>query len=104
MDDYPRNVVGPQVRKLRYRLNWTQSFLAERLQLAGWDCTRSLVAKVEAGQVWVSDFELLYFAKVLKVSISELFPTLDPMAADPRHGKRPARRKTTPKLPPRKRP
>lgn len=93
MDAHPRNVVGPQIRKLRYRLNWTQSHLAERLQLAGWDCTRSSVAKIEAGQVWVADFELLYLAKVLKSPISELYSTLDPMAADPRHGKRPTRAK-----------
>ena len=72
MDDYPRNVVGPQIRKLRSRLDWTQAFLAERLQLAGWDCTRSLLAKIEAQQVWVADFEMLYIAKVLKVSLEDL--------------------------------
>ena len=103
MDDHPRNVVGPQVRKLRFRLDWTQSHLAERLQLAGWDCTRSLVAKIEAGQVWVADFELLYLAKVLKVTLPDLYLTLDPMNADPRHGKRPVRRRTRKKRPATKR-
>ena len=31
-----------------------------------------------------SDFELLYFAKVFKVTVGEPYPTLDPLAADPR--------------------
>lgn len=92
MDDYPRNVVGPQIRKLRSRLDWTQAFLAERLQLAGWDCTRSLLAKIEAQQVWVADFELLYFAKVLKVGLQDLFTNLEPLANDPRQVHPPKRR------------
>jgi hypothetical protein len=62
------------------------------LQIAGWDCTRSLLAKIEAQQVWVSDFELLYFTKVFKVPMEELFASLDPMKNDPRHGERPRRR------------
>jgi ribosome-binding protein aMBF1 (putative translation factor) len=30
------NVVGPQVRKHRNRKGWTQSILAQKLQLQGW--------------------------------------------------------------------
>jgi hypothetical protein len=58
--------------------------LAEKLQLAGWDCTRSRLAKIEARQVWVADFELLYFARVLKHSLEALYPSLDPKSVDPR--------------------
>lgn len=97
--DHPRNAVGPQIRRLRFRKEWTQAFLAERLQLAGWDCSRSLLAKIEAQQVWVSDFELLYFAKVFKVSLEALFESLDPVKNDPRLGQRPQRRlKAQPKV------
>jgi transcriptional regulator with XRE-family HTH domain len=91
MDDSPRNAVGPQIRKLRFQLERTQAFLAERLQLAGWDCTRSLLAKIEAQQVWVADFELLYFAKVFKMTLEDLFPSLDPGLTDPR-GRKQSRR------------
>jgi transcriptional regulator with XRE-family HTH domain len=84
MADSSRNVVGPQIRKLRFQKKWTQEFLAERLQLAGWDCTRSRLAKIEARQIWVADFELLYFAKVFKANIESLYPSLDPQRNDPR--------------------
>ncbi len=69
-----RNLVGPQIRKLRNAKGWTQDVLAQRLQLAGWDVSRTSVAKLESRLRWVSDCELLFFAKVLSVDLRELFP------------------------------
>lgn len=79
-----KNTVGPTIRKLRNRKGWTQEALAAKLQLEGWDCTRSWLAKIEARQVQVKDFELLYFKKLLGVDLEELFSTLVPKKADPR--------------------
>ena len=73
-----RNVVGPQVRRLRYARGWSQSELAVKLQLAGWDISRSGVAKIEAQLVWVGDFELFYLMKVFQVTLADLLPKLDP--------------------------
>ena len=73
-----RNVVGPQVRRLRYAREWSQSQLAVKLQLAGWDISRSGVAKIEAQLVWVGDFELFYLMKVLQVTLADLLPKFDP--------------------------
>ncbi len=70
----PLNVVGPQIRKLRNQRGWTQEVLAQKLQLAGWDVSRTSLAKLESRLRWVSDCELLFLAKVLSVDLRDLFP------------------------------
>jgi transcriptional regulator with XRE-family HTH domain len=72
------NLVGPQVRKLRYMRGWSQNILAAKLQILGWDLDRVAVAKIESRLVHVDDYELLYFTKVFNVSLADLFPKLDP--------------------------
>ena len=68
------NVVGPQVRKFRTRRGWTQAILAQKLQLQGWDVSLQSVGKLEAQLRRVPDGELMFLAKVLGISVSELFP------------------------------
>lgn len=72
-----RNLVGPQVRRLRYQHKLLQKDLAARLQILGWDIDRGSVSKIEAQLVWVGDFELFYLAAALDVGITQLFPPLD---------------------------
>lgn len=68
-----RNLVGPVIRRQRRRLGLTQDQLAARLQLAGLpDFDRVTVAKVESQIRSVFDFELMVFAKVFQVEVSEL--------------------------------
>ena len=69
------NVVGSEVRKLRNQRGWTQEVFAQKLQLAGWDVSRTSLAKLEDGLRWVSDCELLFLAKVLSVRLDDLFPS-----------------------------
>ena len=69
-----KNNVGPQVRRRRYALGWSQSDFATKLQLAGFDISRSGVSKIEARLSYVDDKALLYLAEVLKVPVQELFP------------------------------
>lgn len=71
------NNVGPQVRRRRYALGWSQSTLATKLQLAGLDISRSGVSKIEARLRLVNDKDLIFLADVLKVPIQELFPRRD---------------------------
>jgi transcriptional regulator with XRE-family HTH domain len=68
------NHIGPQVRCRRYALGWSQSALAIKLQLAGFDISRSGVSKIEARLRFVDDKDLMFLAEVLKVPIQELFP------------------------------
>ena len=69
-----RNLVGPQVRRARSRLDLTQESLAAKLQLAGWDVSRASLAKIEAQLRWVADAELYLLADVLGVAMADLFP------------------------------
>jgi transcriptional regulator with XRE-family HTH domain len=46
----PRNIVGPVVRELREKRALTQSALATKLNLTGWDVSRDIIARIE-GQV-----------------------------------------------------
>ena len=72
-----KNNVGPQVRKLRYARDWSQSVFAAKLQIAGMETDRSGVSKIEARLIFVDDRALMYLAEVLKVEIEELFPKHD---------------------------
>jgi transcriptional regulator with XRE-family HTH domain len=62
------------VRKLRQQRGWTQSQLAAKLQLYGWDMSRESVTNLEIQKRRVPDLEVLVLARVLGVKTEELFP------------------------------
>jgi len=69
------NIVGPQVRRLRNARGWSQPELAARCQRMGWDVGRDIIARIETRVRLVTDAEILFLAKALRVSVVELFPT-----------------------------
>ena len=69
-----KNNIGPQVRRIRYALGWSQPTLAAKLQLGGLDISRSGVSKIEARLRFVDDKEIMFLAEVLRVPVQELFP------------------------------
>jgi len=71
-----RNVVGAEIRRRRKQLRWSQSRLAKYLHDAGLSLSRSSLAKIECGMVWVGDFEILYFARVLGSRVQDFFPKI----------------------------
>lgn len=68
----PRNIVGPSVRELREKKGFTQATLAAKLNLAGWDVSRDIIARIEGRVRWVADFEILLLATALGVDGPEL--------------------------------
>jgi transcriptional regulator with XRE-family HTH domain len=68
------NIVGPQVRRIRYQQGLTQPALTGKCQLIGWDISRESVAKIESQLRGVSDIEVRKLAKALRVHFSVLFP------------------------------
>jgi len=72
-----KNLVGPQVRKIRYQRGMKQKDLAAKLQILGWDIDRVSVSKIEAQLVWVGDFELFYLAAALRVEVVQLLPPVE---------------------------
>jgi transcriptional regulator with XRE-family HTH domain len=69
-----RNVIGPIVRKLRYKQKLSQVQLAARCQLHGWNASRDMIAAIEGQVRCVNDTEILQLAKALKVPFLTLFP------------------------------
>jgi transcriptional regulator with XRE-family HTH domain len=69
-----QNIVGPQVRKLRYERGMTQDALSARLQVLGLEMSRASLSKIEAGLRCVTDRELRVIADALKVGVDDLYP------------------------------
>lgn len=69
----PDNIIGPQIRRLRYGKGLTQNQLAAKCGVLGFDISRSTLAKIEAQVRCVNDGEIAYLAKALGVVVSELF-------------------------------
>ena len=74
MEQSIRNAVGTQIRRFRDSKGISQQRLASLCSLAGYEITRSTLAKIEAEIRAVSDVELFVIAKVLRLKIDELFP------------------------------
>jgi len=71
--DQPNNVVGPNVRKYRLQLGWSQQLLANKLELIPVYICRGSISRVEDRIRTVTDFEVAALAETLGVSIAELF-------------------------------
>ena len=69
-----QNVVGAQIRKLRFKHELTQDMLAARCGALGWDLSRGTLAKIEAQLRRVTDRELWYLARALRVDLQLLYP------------------------------
>ena len=73
-----RNFIGRQVSKRRNELDWTQDFLADRLQDAGWlNATRSTVSKIEDGSLRIDLTQLYYMAMALRVHPIDFLAEID---------------------------
>jgi transcriptional regulator with XRE-family HTH domain len=70
----PRNIVGPEIRRLRKERGLSQPMLVAKLNLAGWQISRETLAKIETQLRWVADFELVCLASVFKLSTEEILP------------------------------
>ena len=67
------NITGKYIKKIRKEKKITQEDLCARMQVMGYQISRSDISKIENGKRFISDFEVVGFAKALKVSILDLF-------------------------------
>lgn len=56
----------------RYKPKMSQRILAEMLQLNGIDVDKNAVQRIESGQRFVTDIELVALSKIFNVSCDEL--------------------------------
>ncbi len=66
------NLCGKKVYELRKGLNISQRILADRLQLLGLDVDKNAIQRIESGQRFVTDIELLALSKIFEVTCEEL--------------------------------
>jgi len=70
--DGRNNVAGRQVAAFRKELGLSQRQLADSLQLLGLDVDKNAIQRIEAGQRFVTDIELIYLSKALNKSYDDL--------------------------------
>lgn len=73
IDGKAQNMVGDKVRKLRTEQKMSQQMLSDRLETLAIYICRGSISRIEDKQRTVTDIELYGLAKVLGVSIEELF-------------------------------
>ena len=68
------NICGEKISQLRKNTTpkMSQRMLADKLQLLGIDVDKNAVQRIESGQRYVTDLELLAFAEVFNISCDEL--------------------------------
>lgn len=66
------NICGKNIAILRKKLNISQRILADKLQLSGLDVDKNAIQRIECGKRFVTDIELVAFAKIFDVCIDEL--------------------------------
>lgn len=67
------NITGKNIKEIRKRNKITQEDLCARMQVLGFQISRSDISKLENGKRTISDIEIVGLAKALKVDILEIF-------------------------------
>jgi transcriptional regulator with XRE-family HTH domain len=71
-----KNVVGPSIKRIRAAAEpkVSQQDLAGRLAALGVQIDRSAIARLERGDRFIRDFEIIGIAAALRVPLVQLFP------------------------------
>ena len=66
------NISGKNIAALRTDLKISQRELADRMQLVGIDLDKNAIQRIECGKRFVTDIEIIAFAKMFKVPYEAL--------------------------------
>lgn len=67
-----KNISGGRIHQARAAMRLSQADLAARMQVNGVTIEREAISEIETGDRFVTDYELMVFAKVLGVSMDWL--------------------------------
>ncbi len=70
--DGTNNITGKKIAEIRLSKGFSQRKLATKMQLLGYDVDHYFIRRVENGERFVTDIDLVIFARALNVEISEL--------------------------------
>ncbi len=73
------NVCGKNIAHFRSTLKISQRELADKMQLVGIDIDKNAIQRIECGKRFVTDIEIIAFAKVFAVSYAELLDDKSPL-------------------------
>ena len=71
--DGKNNICGSAIAARRREMGISQRALADRLQIIGLDVDKNAVQRMESGQRFITDIEIIHLARALDLSIPELF-------------------------------
>ncbi len=74
--DGRNNLCGKKIALLRKEQGISQRVLADQMQLLGLDIDKNAVQRIESGQRFVTDLELLLFAEYFGVTADHLLRSL----------------------------
>lgn len=73
--DGKNNICGTKVYLYRKEMGISQRELADRLQIVGLDVDKNAVQRIESGQRFVTDIEIVYLCEALGKSFDDLLKT-----------------------------
>lgn len=71
--DGKNNICGKKISQVRKQMKLSQRQLADIMQIEGIDIDKNAIQRIEAGKRFVTDIEIVIFAKALKLDLKDLF-------------------------------
>lgn len=71
------NVIGKNIKKYRELCQYTQRELSDKIALLGIDIYHSDISLIENNKLFLKDFEIIAFCKVLGISYEQIFENTD---------------------------
>ena len=71
------NVCGKNIAMFRTKMKISQRALADKMQLVGIDIDKNAIQRIECGKRFVTDIEIIAFAKIFDVSFADLLNIRD---------------------------
>ena len=75
--DGTNNLCGRRIAEIRKSKKLSQRKLATKMQLLGFDVDHYFIRRVENGERFVTDIDLVIFARALDVSINDMLSAED---------------------------
>lgn len=74
------NITGKKLAEIRHRKKISQRELARMMQVAGYDVDHHFIRRIENGERFVTDIELVVLSRVLEVGVLDLIDPDIPVA------------------------
>ena len=72
--DGTNNLCGKRIAEIRKMKKISQRRLAIKMQLLGFDVDHYFIRRVENGERFITDIDLVIFSRALDIPISEILP------------------------------